>query len=272
MAIILAALVAGAGLIGLYALYRQSSDVAPDSIAGYAFAGSGTLLLLLTGAGYALRKRAGRYWPGRLNTILAWHVVTGLLGLMLILMHAAGNFNPRSGTYALYGLIGVVASGIVGRILDRVCPRLAAGAALQAWTIDRAVHRGGLAEELGIADNGGHTHLRLLCQPYARGVPWDLAYYDLDPAIEDIPVLFIGGSGERVAPARDQRAGATRSFNRPRAPGEVMQPAAALAATIGRERFFLELIRVWRRLHILISLVALCLLLWHLEYAATLLL
>src|ERR1051326_7690117 len=112
-------LLAGIGLAYLYTMYLQSKDVSPDSMYGYGFAIAGTILLLLVGAGYALRKRLGRRWPGRLHTFLAWHMAGGLLGLVLILMHSAGNFNPRSGTYALYGLIGVVISGIIGRVLDR---------------------------------------------------------------------------------------------------------------------------------------------------------
>ena len=43
---------------------------------------------------------------------------------MLLFMHSFGNFNPRSGTFALYGMIALVISGFVGRLLDRLMPRL----------------------------------------------------------------------------------------------------------------------------------------------------
>jgi hypothetical protein len=130
------ALLVGIGMAYLYHLYTQSNDVSPDSPWGYAFAIGGTTLLLLAGGGYVLRKRRGRRSHIRLHTALAWHISGGLVGIGLIFMHAAGNFNSRSGTYALYALIAVVVSGGIGRLFDRVCPRLAAAAAAKALTVD----------------------------------------------------------------------------------------------------------------------------------------
>src|SRR5260370_17750055 len=49
-------------------------------------------------------------------------------------MHSFGNFNPRSGTYALYGMIALVVSGAVGRFLDRLMPRLIARQVHKALT------------------------------------------------------------------------------------------------------------------------------------------
>jgi hypothetical protein len=45
-----------------------------------------------------------------------------------------------------------------------------------------------------------------------------------------------------------------------------------LRQAIGLEKFLLRLIRIWRYLHIMLSGLTLILILWHLEYAATLLL
>lgn len=50
----------------LYHSYAQSAEVAPDSVYGLAFATSGTLLLLVVGAGYALHKRWATRWPEHL--------------------------------------------------------------------------------------------------------------------------------------------------------------------------------------------------------------
>lgn len=116
----------------LYHSYAQGAEVAPDSVYGLAFAMSGTLLLIVVGAGYALRKHWATRWPGRLYPFLLWHSVGGCLGLLLIWMHTAGSFEQSSGLYTFYGLLGVVGSGLIGRVLDYVCPRLAARAALQA--------------------------------------------------------------------------------------------------------------------------------------------
>jgi hypothetical protein len=272
---------AGIGLAYLYTVYLSTQDVSPDSMYGYGFAIGGTTLLVLVGVGYALRKRLGRRWPGRLHTFLAWHMVGGLLGLVLILMHAAGNFNPRSGTYALYGLIGLVVSGIIGRVLDRLSPRLAAKAALQSLSASGEERLDDLEDELAAIADDAQARRAALQEQGMRGTPWDLAYYDLDPEIEEIPTLLRQGvrgeSGaildlkELSGPLAVPRAQYQYIPAHHQSTGALARQAAGIQRSLGREQFYLQLIRAWRRLHILISLVALGLLIWHLEYAATLL-
>ncbi len=274
------ATLAGLGLAYLYTTYLHSKDVAPDSMYGYGFAISGTALLLLIGVAYPLRKRLGRRWPGRLHAFLAWHMVGGLLGLALIFMHAVGNFNPRSGTYALYGLIGVVISGVIGRGLDRLSPRLAARAALRALSATGEDRLEDLEDELAAIADDARARREELQEQGTRGTPWDLAYYDLDPEVEQIPTLLRQGvrgesgaildlrqlSGPLAVP-RPQHIPANRQST-----GALARQAKGIQRAMGREQFHLQVVRVWRRLHILISLVALGLLAWHLEFAATLLL
>lgn len=271
---------AGIGLAYLYTMYLHTKDVAPDSMYGYGFAIAGTTLLLWVGVGYALRKRLGRRWPGRLHTFLAWHMAGGLLGLLLLLMHSAGNFNPRSGTYALYGLIGIVVSGIIGRALDRFSPRLAARAALQALSANGEDRLDDLEDELAAIADDARARREELQEQGTHGTPWDLAYYDLDPEIEEIPTLLRQGvrgesgaildlrqlSGPLAMP-RQQYTPANRQST-----GALARQAKGIQRAMGREQFHLQVVRVWRRLHVLISLAALGLLAWHLEYAVTLLL
>ncbi len=275
------AVLAGVGLAYLYVMYLQSNDVSPDSIYGYGFAIAGTVLLLLVGLGYVLRKRVSKRGPGRLHTFLAWHMVGGLLGLVLILMHAAGNFNPRTGTYALYGLIGVVISGVIGRALDRLSPRQAAKAALQALSASGEERLDDLEEELAAIAQDAKARREQMQEQGARGTPWDLAYYDLDPEIDDIPALLHRGlrgdtgpilnlkqlSGPLAVPRSQQM-----SAHRRQSTDALAREAIDIQRVLGREQFYLQLVRVWRKLHMLISLAALGLLAWHLEYAATLLL
>lgn len=275
------AVLTGVGLAYLYIMYQQSNDASPDSIYGYGFAIGGTALLLLVGLGYVLRKRVGRRKPGRLHALLAWHMAGGLLGLVLILMHADGNFNPRTGTYALYGLIGVVVSGVIGRVLDRLSPRMAARVALQALSASGEERLDDLEEELAAIAQDAQTRRERLQEQGARGAPWDLAYYDLDPEVEDIPRLLHRGlrgetgpilnlkqlSGPLAVP-RSQQAFAPRR----QSTDALARQAIDIQRVMGREQFYLQLVRVWRKLHMLISLAALGLLIWHLEFAATLLL
>lgn len=271
VALVLALLMAG-GLISIYVAYLRSGDVAPDSAYGYVFAFAGTLLFLLVGAGYALRKRLRRNWSGLLHTALTWHVAGGALALALILMHAAGNFHPRTGSYALYSLIALVVSGFIGRLLDRISPRLAAKAALQALTADGEERLETLVDGLVRQPTARDDRQRNVRRSRKTGVPWDIAYYDLSAGPGEIPAL-LNRRGEtmshRAAPqhAHEMPGPASDSVVK----SAMASESAAIGRAIGTERLFLHLVRVWRYLHTAISVVTLALILWHLEYAATLL-
>jgi hypothetical protein len=273
------ATLAGIGLAYLYTIYLRGKDVSPDSVYGYGFAIAGTALLLLVGVAYPLRKRLGRRWPGRLHAFLAWHIVGGLLGLALILMHSVGFFNPRSGTYALYGLIGVVISGVIGRTLDRFSSRLAAKAAVQALSATGEDRLDDLEDELAAIADDVQARRQELQEQGTRGTPWDLAYYDLDPEIEEIPTLLRQGvRGESGAILDLKQLSGPLAVPRPQhtavnhqSTGALARQAKSIQRAMGREQFHLQAVRVWRWVHILISLATLGLLAWHLEYAATLL-
>ena len=264
------ALLAGGGLIYVYVTYLHSGDVSPDSFYGFAFAIAGTLLLLLVGVGYSLRKRLRRNWSGLLHTVLTWHIVGGSLALALILMHAAGNFNPRTGTYALYGLIALVVSGFIGKLLDRMAPRRAAQAALRTLTPDGEERLESLVSALDRKPRFRRERRRHVREPGNDGAPWDLAYYTLSPETGEIPALFNQPSA--AGSASPHRASAMSApYADSVVKGAMASESAAIREAIGAERFFLQLIRVWRYLHVAISVVTLGLILWHLEYAATLL-
>ena len=266
------ALGVGVAAVYLYRLYLMGSDVAPDSVPGLIFAVLGTALLLLVAVGYVVRKRLRRGGAARLHTALAWHAAGGILGVLLIFMHAAGNFNARSGTYALVALMAVVLSGMVGRLFDRVCPRLAAAAAARTMFPASGAGPGApvdIVPLFGAPDRSRHASLVAAQQP---GVPWDLAYYDLDPEVESIPSLLRPSvalpAGQTNSPRVKPRGG------RPPHSQSVSRPARPVVASHsgyqGREAFFIQMVRVWRRLHALLSVVALGLLVWHIVFAATL--
>src|SRR6266705_5926857 len=115
---------------------QHSNDASPDSIAGYTYALIGTIFLLLAAVLYCLKRRSHKKRTvGQLHRSLNWHICFGVLGLVFLLLHSFGNFNPRSGTYALYGMIALTLSGIAGRFLDRLVPRLIAGKVDKALTV-----------------------------------------------------------------------------------------------------------------------------------------
>ncbi len=262
----LVGLFVASGLGGAYAYYMlYGGDVSPDSLYGYVFAIAGTLLLAAVGVGYTLRKRWRHARRGLLHTALSWHIVGGILALGLILMHAVGNFHPRTGTYALYSLIALVVSGIVGKQLDRIAPRRIAKAALKTVTGDGEER---LESLVGVLDAKHHRRGQRLpttsqaaaggdTASAAGGIPWDLAYYDMKAAPGEIPSL-LGHSTPGGARSASGKALAAQS--------------GVIGQAIGVERLYLRLIRVWRLFHTLLSILTLALIVWHLEFAATLLL
>lgn len=257
-------LLLGGGLVYGYVTYlRSGDDVSPDSLYGYIFAIAATILLALVGVGYMLRKRLRRSRIGLLHTALSWHIVGGILGLALVFAHAAGNFHPRTGTYALYSLIALVVSGIIGKQLDRIAPRLAARAALKTLTSDGEERLDVLVSTLSGKHRAAVKRQQASSQQGASSAPWDLAYYDLSATPDQIPSLLNqhhGGTARSAWSARDRTAGTLASES-----SEIRQ-------AIGVERLCLHLIRVWRHLHTALSVLTLALILWHLEFAATLLL
>lgn len=258
------ALLLGGGLAYGYLTYLRGGDVSPDSFYGYLFAIGGTVLLALTGIGYVLRKRLLRRRFGLLHVALSWHVVGGLLGLGLILAHSVGNFHPRTGTYALYSLIALVISGIIGKQLDRLAPRLAARAALRTLTAEGEERLDTLVDTLAMKRLPRGERQRTARQQVAKhtssSVPWDLAYYDLSASPDQIPALLHGRGKSSEARPRSSSS------------GDLASEAVAIRTAMGVERLCLSLIRVWRYLHTALSILTLGLILWHLEFAATLLL
>ena len=110
-----------------YIWYSQfGNDVAPDSTIGLIFASAGTLCFILAAILYLRHRRSQRRKAGQLNASLHWHIFLAIMSLALIFMHSFGNFNARTGTYALYGLLALVISGFSGRLMDRIMPRLIA--------------------------------------------------------------------------------------------------------------------------------------------------
>ncbi len=103
-----------------------SDDMSGDSFVGLVFAVASTIFMFLAAVSFSLRRRASKRSVGELNATLNWHVCFGVVALVMVFLHAFGNLNPRTGTYALYGMIALVISGAVGRVLDRMLPRVIA--------------------------------------------------------------------------------------------------------------------------------------------------
>ena len=240
--------------IALFALYGSlNNDPTPDSIAGYAYAIVGSLFLLLAAVGYTHRRRSRKRSIGQLNGSLHWHISFGMIAIVLLFLHSFGNFNPRSGTYALYGMIAVVISGIIGRVLDRVVPKLIAYEVKHALT-----ERGEDRSEL-------HTRTIESIASY-KMTAWDLAYISLEETPQELGQNEIR---DYFVPDRQSKR-ARREALTPDV-GKHLKELHSVQSALQREEYYRALLRYWRFGHVALVVITFGLVVWHLEYAASLL-
>ena len=91
----------------------------------------GFVLMLMTETLYSVRKRSRRARWGRTASWLRFHIVTGLVGSYLVLLHAAWRYNGLAGAVMLMTVI-VVISGFIGRYIYTRVPRNADGLIMEA--------------------------------------------------------------------------------------------------------------------------------------------
>ncbi|GHO53495.1 hypothetical protein KSB_19700 [Ktedonobacter robiniae] len=279
--------VLGGGL-GLYLWWgRFSTDNSPDSLLGYALAFGGIACFLLAAISYSLTRRTRRKAIGKLNAALNWHIGFGLMGLGLLILHSFGNFNPRSGTYALYGMLALVMCGIVGKVLDRIIPRLIAREVRNALTdsgedrIERITQKlQNLTEErdprqqahnnpnslslagilFGDARPGESLHgipAKAFRERSLAGISlppsWDLAYITLEETPYELQPRS-GATGQQASNLKRQ-----------------MRELQVVQQALQKEQFYRYVLRYWRALHIFLALITLGLTIWHIVYALQLL-
>ena len=221
-------------LVGAFATWCNWAgiDTAPDSIVGMAYALTGTTCIGLSAGLYLLRRRQHVRAIGGLHTALNWHVTLATIGFIILLLHASGNFNSRTGTYALYGLIALVASGIIGRLIDRLFPWFITLASLQSLTVQ------------------GEDRIEELAEHFCGGT-----------AAHAAGIGSVIGEGAAtipdVWPAQAQQ------------PFAVLQRTQRAMQRKVCSRF---VIRYWRLVHTILAVLTLALIIWHIVYALQLLL
>jgi len=177
-------------------------------------------------------------------------------------------------------MIALIVSGLVGRMLDRLMPRLIAAEAHQALTAqgeDRIERITDKVKSMVVHNTQGlrgfpspaSTSEQLQngngAQPAMR-MSWDLAYISLESTPQEVSRE---GGGFRLVPDRKSQ------LLRPGAlmPGteEPMGELEDVRRAMQRELFYRHVIRYWRRFHILLALTTVGLLIWHIVYALQLL-
>lgn len=113
-----------AAVTALYAAASSQAERLPaaSSLVGHGIGIAGSVLMLLAAVLYPLRKlRSDARW-GSTAVWLRAHMVAGLAGPYMVLLHSAFRFNGLAGFTLLLTAV-VVASGLVGRFLYTRVPR-----------------------------------------------------------------------------------------------------------------------------------------------------
>lgn len=267
------------------------NDASPDSIVGYTYAIAGTLCLVLATVLYGWRRRSrNKRVLGQLNAALNWHIFLAIIGLALLLMHSFGNLNPRTGTYALYGMIALTVSGVVGRILDRLMPRLIANEVDKALTIQGEDRIEDISQEIqaivihsteklhGFSATPSRTSTSFVSLPGSTSndlpfdsgrslhTPWDLAYISLEATPQE---LNREAAQYRLVP--DKKSALARPGALLPGAKEQISELQKVQRAMQREKFYRYIIQYWRVVHISLALLTVALIVWHLVYVALLL-
>jgi hypothetical protein len=119
-------LVAIGAITALYLVAARQGLPAPAGLVGHGLGILGFLLMVVAETAYTWRKRPGRNGPGPLRAWLQAHVLAGLVGPYLVLLHSAFRFRGLAGVLTLLMLV-IVASGLAGRYLYTAIPEAGAG-------------------------------------------------------------------------------------------------------------------------------------------------
>ncbi len=127
--------------LGYGATYLRA-DALPSAsgLAGHGIGIAGFILMLMTATLYSVRKlRTTARW-GSMAAWLRFHMVTGLVGPYMVLLHTAMRFRGLAGLAMLLTAV-VVVSGLIGRYLYTAVPR----------DVEDGVSSGGVARGRGRA-------------------------------------------------------------------------------------------------------------------------
>jgi hypothetical protein len=123
------ALIAIAVVSALYLFAYQQAGVFPaaSGLVGHGIGVLGFILMLMTETLYSIRKLMTDARWGSMAGWLRFHMVTGLVGPYMVLLHTAMRFNGLAGVAMLLTVVAVI-SGLIGRYLYTTAPHLSAGA------------------------------------------------------------------------------------------------------------------------------------------------
>jgi hypothetical protein len=123
--------------------YRQAGRFPVASgLVGHGIGIAGFILMLMTATLYTMRKRVTDARWGSTAGWLRFHMVTGLVGPYMVLLHTSMHFRALAGLAMLLTIV-VVISGLIGRYIYTAVPRATVSAGKRLNRL--ATQRGTLA-------------------------------------------------------------------------------------------------------------------------------
>ena len=126
--------------------HRDFRVLSPGSPVGHGYGVAGTALML-TNLLYLARRRFARLRLGSMEAWLHMHVLTGLVGSLLVLFHSAFQLRSQVASLTAFSLMLVVVTGLIGRYLYGLAPK-ADAAALDARLLELDVLGDGLGQRI----------------------------------------------------------------------------------------------------------------------------
>ena len=206
-------------------------------------------VLVLSTAAYALRRRFARGLPGKVQDWLWMHTWIGIITILIVLLHEnfigiTNNFcqnltcltDAKWGLSALFALLFLVVSGIVGRLLDIWQTHIiAADASTNGVGIPRA-----LEERI--------LELEYIVERLCAGKSEPFKQYCMQ-TIE-------GNSSAIPSLAPNEQADFQRAY-------ETLKTRLDLVQSLHRQHRARQIMRAWRSVHMVLASLALLVILYH---------
>lgn len=126
-------------IVYIMAVIMLGGIPAASDFFGHTLGVVGFLLMLMTETLYTLRKRSRHARWGRVSTWLNFHIITGLVGPYMVLLHSSWKFNGLAGIVVLMTGV-VVISGFIGRYIYTAIPRTADGMEMESGELLRQIN------------------------------------------------------------------------------------------------------------------------------------
>ena len=127
-------------ITGFYVLVVfLTREIPPASeLFGHGIGIAGFLMMLMTETLYSLRKRSRSVRWGRMSTWLQFHIIMGLVGPYMVLLHTSWKINGIAGVTTLLTVV-IVVSGFIGRYIFTRIPRTLDGLEIEGTLSQEAL-------------------------------------------------------------------------------------------------------------------------------------